>query len=165
MSACACRCTRPRSGRSILALLPAEEVRELIDATGLPRRTTHTLTTARALHTELAAVRARGFAVDDEENEPIIRCVGAAVLGPSGRPVGGVSVTTVTFLVSREEIEAYARSCVRRRRRWLRCCDPRWKGRENCSGKFFRITVIDASVDGLPCIGHHRPPVRTGNIT
>ncbi|MFB6582894.1 IclR family transcriptional regulator [Streptomyces sp. NPDC056402] len=95
-------------GKSILALLPAEEVRELIDVTGLPRRTPHTLTTARALHAQLAAVRARGFAVDDEENEPTIRCIGAAVLGPAGRPIGGVSVTTVTFLVSREEIEAYA---------------------------------------------------------
>lgn len=95
-------------GKSILALLPAEEVRELIDATGLPRRTPHTLTTARALHAQLAAVRARGFALDDEENEPAIRCIGAAIPGPGGRPVGGVSVTAVAFLVSREEIEAYA---------------------------------------------------------
>lgn len=95
-------------GKSILAHLPAEEVWELIDATGLPRRTPRTLTTARALHAQLAAVREQGFALDDEENETIIRCIGAAVLGPAGRPVGGVSVTTVTFLVSREEIEAYA---------------------------------------------------------
>ncbi|MCM9076825.1 MULTISPECIES: IclR family transcriptional regulator [Streptomyces] len=95
-------------GKSILAHLPAEEVRELIDATGLPRRTPRTLTTARALHAQLAAVREQGFALDDEENETTIRCIGAAVLGPAGRPVGGVSVTTVTFLVSREEIEAYA---------------------------------------------------------
>ncbi|KJY40952.1 hypothetical protein VR46_25580 [Streptomyces sp. NRRL S-444] len=46
--------------------------------------------------------------MDDEENEPAIRCIGAAIPGPAGRPVGGVSVTTVTLLVSREEIEAYA---------------------------------------------------------
>ncbi|MCX4529718.1 MULTISPECIES: IclR family transcriptional regulator [unclassified Streptomyces] len=95
-------------GKGILAHLPAEEVRELISATGLPGRTPHSLTTPEALRAELEAVRARGFAVDDEENEPTIRCVGAPVLGPTGRPVGGVSVTTVTFLVSREQIEAYA---------------------------------------------------------
>ncbi|MER5728219.1 IclR family transcriptional regulator [Streptomyces sp. NPDC002138] len=95
-------------GKSILAGLPAEEVRELIAATGLPRRTPRTLTTPEALAAELDVVRARGFALDDEENEPTIRCVGAAVLDPAGRPVGGVSVTTVTFLVTREEIEAYA---------------------------------------------------------
>ncbi|MFD3696230.1 IclR family transcriptional regulator [Streptomyces sp. NPDC058646] len=95
-------------GKSVLAHLPAEEVRALVRATGLPRRTPRTLTTAAALHTDLAAVRARGFALDDEENEATIRCIGAAVLGPGGRPLGGVSITTVTFLVSREELEAYA---------------------------------------------------------
>ncbi|MFG2988032.1 IclR family transcriptional regulator [Streptomyces sp. NPDC048257] len=95
-------------GKSVLAHLPGDEVRELIGATGLPRRTPRTLTTERALHAQLAAVRARGFALDDEENEPTIRCIGAAIPGPTGRPVGGVSVTTVAFLVSREEIEAYA---------------------------------------------------------
>ncbi|MEU7729176.1 IclR family transcriptional regulator [Streptomyces sp. NPDC040724] len=95
-------------GKSILAHLPADEVRDLIAATGLPRRTPRTLTTARALHAQLAEVRARGYALDDEENEPTIRCIGAAIVGPSGRPVGGVSITTVTFLVSREELEAYA---------------------------------------------------------
>lgn len=95
-------------GKSVLAHLPEQEIRELIAATGLPPRTPRTVTDARALYTQLAEVRARGFAVDDEENEPAIRCIGAAVLGPDGRPIGGVSVTTVTFLVSRAEIEAYA---------------------------------------------------------
>lgn len=95
-------------GKSILAHLPEAEVRELVSATGLPRRTPRTLTTPQALEAELAAVRERGFALDDEENEPTIRCIGAAILGPQGRPIGGVSITTVTFLVSRTEIEAYA---------------------------------------------------------
>ncbi|ATZ22789.1 IclR family transcriptional regulator [Streptomyces lavendulae] len=95
-------------GKSVLALLPPEEVRALVASAGLPRRTPRTLTTAAELEAELAAVRARGFAVDDEENEPSIRCAGVAVPGPDGRPLGGVSVTTVTFLVSRQEAEGYA---------------------------------------------------------
>ncbi|AWZ09078.1 MULTISPECIES: IclR family transcriptional regulator [unclassified Streptomyces] len=95
-------------GKCILAHLPRAEVRELLSAAGLPRRTPNTITGAEALEAELASVRERGFALDDEENEPTIRCIGAVILGPTGLPVGGVSVTTVTFLVSREEIEAYA---------------------------------------------------------
>lgn len=94
-------------GKALLAHLPAPEVQALL-AAGLPARTPRTLTTCEALLAELEAVRACGFAVDDEENEPAIRCIGAAVLDASGRPVGGVSVTTVTFLVPREQLEAYA---------------------------------------------------------
>ncbi|WP_405486076.1 IclR family transcriptional regulator [Streptomyces sp. NBC_00096] len=95
-------------GKAILAGLPRAELRELVSATGLPRRTPRTLTTPEGLEAELETVRARGFALDDEENEATIRCIGAAIPGPQGRPVGGVSVTTVTFLVTRTEIEAYA---------------------------------------------------------
>lgn len=95
-------------GKSILAHLPEEQVRALIASAGLPPRTPNTLTSPEALLAELETVRARGFAMDDEENEATIRCIGAALLDPGGSPVGGVSITTVTFLVSREEIEAYA---------------------------------------------------------
>ncbi|MFG2292182.1 IclR family transcriptional regulator C-terminal domain-containing protein [Streptomyces sp. NPDC048603] len=90
------------------AVLPAAEARTLTDAAGLPGRTPNTLTGPGELEAELERVRARGFAVDDEENEPTIRCVGAAVSGPAGRPVGGVSVTTVTFLTGLDELESYA---------------------------------------------------------
>ncbi|WP_063774273.1 IclR family transcriptional regulator [Streptacidiphilus rugosus] len=95
-------------GKSVLAHLPAAEADALLAAAGLPRRTPRTVTDPEALRTELAAVRARGFAVDDEENEPGIRCLGAPVLSPTGRPLGGVSVTTVSFLVPREQLESFA---------------------------------------------------------
>ncbi|MFJ3921955.1 IclR family transcriptional regulator [Streptomyces sp. NPDC090022] len=95
-------------GKSVLARLPAAEVSQLIEAAGLAPRTARTLTTPAALEADLALARERGFALDDEENEPAIRCIGAAVVDARCRPVGGVSVTTVTFLVTREQIEAYA---------------------------------------------------------
>ncbi|MFE2225888.1 IclR family transcriptional regulator [Streptomyces kronopolitis] len=95
-------------GKSILAHLPAEEVRALITGGGLPARTPQTLTTPEALEADLESVRARGFAIDEEENEPGVRCIGAAVLDHAGRPVAGVSLTTVTFLVPRDQLTSYA---------------------------------------------------------
>ncbi|MGW5120612.1 IclR family transcriptional regulator [Streptomyces noursei] len=95
-------------GKSILAHLPDKEAQTLITKAGLPRRTPKTLTTWPALEAELARVREQGFALDDEENEATIRCIGTAILDPQGRPIGGASITTVTFLVSREKIETYA---------------------------------------------------------
>jgi IclR family transcriptional regulator, acetate operon repressor len=53
-------------------------------------------------------VRERGYAVDDEENEATVRCIGAAVLDRAGRPRGGVSISTVTFAVDRDELLGYA---------------------------------------------------------
>ena len=91
-------------GKAILAHLPRDEVEQIVTSAGMASRTPATITDVPALHAELAAVRERGYALDDEENEPTVRCIGAVVLDRSGRPRGGVSVSTVTFVVQRDEL-------------------------------------------------------------
>lgn len=90
-------------GKCVLAHLRPAEL-ETIIARGLPARTPATLTDPDRLRAELSRVRTQGYAIDDEENEATVRCIAAPVLGA----LGGVSVSTVTFLVSRTEIEALA---------------------------------------------------------
>lgn len=95
-------------GKCVLAGLDAPALAELVGRTGLERRTEHTRTTLDALAADLAAVREHGYALDDEENEPNVRCLAAPVHTPDGRTVGAVSVSTVTFVISREEVLALA---------------------------------------------------------
>jgi IclR family acetate operon transcriptional repressor len=94
-------------GKAILAHLPPDEVEAVVATAGLQPRTPATITDVGTLHAELAAVRERGYSVDDEENEPTVRCIGAVVLDRAGRPRGGVSVSTVTFAVERAELLGY----------------------------------------------------------
>jgi IclR family transcriptional regulator, acetate operon repressor len=68
-------------------LLPA------VVADGLQRLTPHTLVTEQALREDLARIRRRGYALDDGENEPGIRCVAAAVTGSSGTAFAALSVS------------------------------------------------------------------------
>jgi IclR family acetate operon transcriptional repressor len=95
-------------GKAILAHLPPEEVHAVVASAGLSARTPATITDLPALHAELAVVRERGYALDDEENEATVRCLGAAILDRAGRPRGGVSISTVTFAVERDELLGYA---------------------------------------------------------
>jgi IclR family acetate operon transcriptional repressor len=83
------------AGKSVLAALPEDEVRSVIARTGLPRRTSHTITNLDQLLRHLNSVRRNGFALDDEENEARVRCVGAVVLHESGVPAAGVSVSSL----------------------------------------------------------------------
>jgi IclR family acetate operon transcriptional repressor len=94
-------------GKCILAYLPSSELDDVIATGGLPVRTPATITDRRRLDAELAFIRDRGYAVDDEENESTIRCVAAPVFDAGRRPLGGVSVSTVTFVVSREALESF----------------------------------------------------------
>jgi IclR family acetate operon transcriptional repressor len=93
-------------GKCIMAYLPPAEIDEIVGQ-GLASRTPATITDRRRLDAELAFIRERGYAVDDEENELTIRCVAAPVFDAARQPLGGVSVSTVTFIVSREMLESF----------------------------------------------------------
>lgn len=73
--------TNLSAGKAILALLSPEDCRGLSE------------TLHPELLSELRDVRSRGYAVDDEQNEAGLRCVGAAVTDELGRPIGAVSVS------------------------------------------------------------------------
>jgi IclR family transcriptional regulator, acetate operon repressor len=83
-------------GKSLLAAMTDD----IVDRLELVRRTPHTLVTGDALRAELERVRARGFAIDDEENERNIRCVGAAVRDHTGIATHAISVSALTVELS-----------------------------------------------------------------
>ncbi|MDF1603428.1 IclR family transcriptional regulator [Nocardioides sp. YIM 152315] len=66
-------------GKALLAGLPESESLALVRRTGLPAATSQTLTTEEGLAHALADVRARGYAVDDGEQEVGVRCVAVAL--------------------------------------------------------------------------------------
>lgn len=71
-------------GKAMLAHLPEEYVREIVDYHGLPVYTKETITDRDQLQAELAEIRDRGYAVSDGEAALGIRSVGVAFEGPFG---------------------------------------------------------------------------------
>lgn len=75
-----------------------------------------TLTPAelRKLRTEMDNVRRRGYSTDQEENEPGVACIGAAILNELGVSVGAVSVSGPSIRIQKQEREigaALAATC------------------------------------------------------
>jgi IclR family acetate operon transcriptional repressor len=68
-------------GKAILAHDDDAQVRALLSRTGMRTRTEHTITTPDAFVAELERTRARGYALDNEEQELGVRCVAVAVPG------------------------------------------------------------------------------------
>lgn len=75
-------------GKAMLAELPEARVREIIRRTGLPRYTATTITSVDAFIRDLRATRARGFAIDDGEQEVGVRCIAVAVPRPQNQTGG-----------------------------------------------------------------------------
>ena len=80
-------------GKAILAGLPEAETVTLLEHQGLPQHTPHTLSSIQAILEQLAEVRSRGYAIDDEEGEPGLRCVAAAVRDRRGHTKYAISVS------------------------------------------------------------------------
>ncbi len=90
-------------GKAFLAH-SSDAVVEQVIARGMPPRTPATITTAERLHAELTAVRERGYAIDDVENEEEIRCVAAPVFDHSGAVATAISVSGPASRVTRGRV-------------------------------------------------------------
>jgi len=79
-------------GKALLASLDEEALQALLKR---PRetRTKHTIVGEAELRAELERIRQRGFAIDDEENEAGVRCIGAAIVDARGEPLGAISIS------------------------------------------------------------------------
>ena len=90
LEATACHSTAV--GKATLAFQP-EPVIERVICLGLQPFTPATITEPARLRQELAAIRTRGYAIDNCEHEPELRCVAAPIRNSMGRVFAGISVT------------------------------------------------------------------------
>ena len=74
--------------------------------------TKNTITHYDALLRELQITRERGWAVDNEENEPGVLCVGASIIDFSGTPIGAISVSGPVIHMSEEKRKLCTREVV-----------------------------------------------------
>lgn len=85
-------------GKLLLAreLRTRDAVAAWVGNRALERRTPQSLATVSALHEEFELIRAQGFSVDDNENEPGINCLAVPVyLSSPKTPSGAISVSAL----------------------------------------------------------------------
>ena len=100
-------------GKVILAYLPPDRRAEIVDSCAFEPLTARTVTDPATLREQLAEVRERGYAVDDEENIDGLRCVAAPVR--DGETVfGAVSVSGPSSRFTRDRIDGELSERVRR---------------------------------------------------
>ena len=95
-------------GKAILATLPAGEVAQVWAASRPRKLTERTVADLPHLQEQLETVRAKGYAVDDEENELGVRCVAVAIPGPDGRADSAFSISGLTPYMTPERIRRIA---------------------------------------------------------
>ncbi len=93
-------------GKAMLSCLNEAEVRQVIQNHPIQQYTPNTVKSAEELLVELKRTRKRGYAVDNEEIEVGLRCVGAPIRDYTGEMVGAISVAGPSARLTREKIPA-----------------------------------------------------------
>jgi DNA-binding IclR family transcriptional regulator len=91
-------------GKAILAFLPDAEIDAIILKHGLARHNDNTISTSRRLREELDRVVKKGYALDNEEDELGVRCLGVPIFGRDNRPIAAISIAGTTSEISIEDI-------------------------------------------------------------
>lgn len=95
-------------GKVLLAWMPEHELTRTLAEIAFTKKTPRTIDKAEDLKAHLASVRAHGFATDDEENVPDIRCVAAPVFDRNGAVVAAISAVGTVLQIDTARFEKLA---------------------------------------------------------
>jgi IclR family transcriptional regulator, acetate operon repressor len=92
------------TGKAMLAWLPEGEIRRIVAARGMAAFTASTVTNIDVLIEDLRLVRRNGHALDREEFQPGVVCVGAAIRNHLGAVIGAISASAPTQRANEEHL-------------------------------------------------------------
>lgn len=95
-------------GKVLVAWMDEQQVTDLLNAYGFPRRTHKSIQDMDTFLAELKRVRERGYAVDDEENLLNFRCVAAPLRDHTDRVTAAISVGGDIRIISPDKTEQIA---------------------------------------------------------
>ncbi|WP_135552510.1 IclR family transcriptional regulator [Paenibacillus cymbidii] len=92
-------------GKALVAFRSPEETERLLEGYDFFRQTAHTITDKERFLEEIERIRRQGYAIDNQENEPGVRCVAMPVRNHKGAVVAAVSISTLVSSVGDAELE------------------------------------------------------------
>jgi IclR family acetate operon transcriptional repressor len=92
-------------GKALLAFIDESQWPVFVHRKGLPSFTPNTINEPEKLYRHLSAIKERGFAIDDCENEDGIRCIAVPVRDHTGKVVAAISISgwSLTMTPDRDE--------------------------------------------------------------
>jgi len=84
-------------GKVLLAYLPKEKRRKILEGKQLPRLTERTITDKEELEKNLKQIKKQGFALDNEENEKDVCCIAVPIRNYQGTVIAALSISRPSF--------------------------------------------------------------------
>ena len=89
-------------GKVLVAGLDDEEIKQILRARGMEKRTRNSITTQKRFFKDIAKVREFGFAMDNEENSSGVRCIAAPVYDSEGKVIAALGTSSTILDINDE---------------------------------------------------------------
>lgn len=93
------------AGKAILAAHSDDRVEAIVERHGLPKKTDQTITSVDGLLDELATIRDRGYAFDQEEHIDRLHAIAVPISTDEGQVLGALSVAAPSYRIRSEQQE------------------------------------------------------------
>lgn len=90
------------NGKVLVSGFSDDYIAKLVTRSGMPARTESTITNIEDLIEEIKNVRSLGYAIDNIENEPGVRCIAAPVFDSNGKIIASISLSGISTCVTIE---------------------------------------------------------------
>ncbi|MCC3380461.1 IclR family transcriptional regulator [Paenibacillus farraposensis] len=82
-------------GKALLAALPTEKIQFILGDGEIPAKTQYSKVTLQEILQDMAEIRARGYSIDDREDNLEMYCIGSAIYDQWNQPVAAISVASM----------------------------------------------------------------------
>lgn len=96
------------NGKCLVSGLSDDKITELINKKGMPSLTDKTIVSLPEFFKEIKRVRSSGYAIDDVENEPGVRCIAAPIVDYVKNVVAAVCVSGSVANIGDEIVDNYS---------------------------------------------------------
>ena len=96
------------TGKVMIAFSKNGALEAPLEKLELARQTSNTITDIAALHKEMSVIRARGYALDDEEYHTGVRCLAAPVWDAAHNVVAAIGITGTASRFTRDKVAQFS---------------------------------------------------------
>lgn len=94
-------------GKALIAFQSDREIENILKDYEFIKRTENTITNKEDFLNEIENIRINGYAEDNQENEPGIRCVAIPIRDHSGEVIAAISISTPPMRATEEDIQYF----------------------------------------------------------
>lgn len=95
-------------GKALIAFKEQEEIKKILSGYIYNAQTEYTITNEADFFLELEKVSHRGYAIDNQENEPGVRCIAVPIRNHQNDIIAAISISTLTSRVDDAKLEEFA---------------------------------------------------------